>query len=202
LWINAESKGEKFMLISETPSQAFNAQAGRELGPSNQYINIAAYFDAQSLPELAGFFYRQSDEERMHALKFVHYVADAGGTVMLPAIDAPSHKIESPEKAVQLSLDWEMEVTSQINGLMDMAIKENDHIAQDFLRWFMTEQPEEVSTMDELLAMIRRAGRDGLLLVEEYIVRRTPRRWRGLRIGPSDSGRHQSARRPDGWLCL
>jgi ferritin len=165
-------KERNSMLISDTLSQAFNAQAGRELGASNQYINIAAYFDAQSLPELAGFFYRQADEERMHALKFVHYVADAGGSVKLPAIEAPGHNIETPEKAVQLSLDWEMEVTGQINGLMDLAIKENDHIAQDFLRWFVTEQLEEVSTMDELLSIIKRAGKDGLLLVEEYIVRR------------------------------
>jgi bacterioferritin B len=53
-----------------------------------------------------------------------------------------------------------------------LAIKENDHIAQDFLRWFVTEQLEEVSTMDELLSVIRRAGEKQLLLVEDFLVRK------------------------------
>jgi ferritin len=159
------------MLISKTLNEAFTAQAGRELGASNQYINIAAYFDVESLPELAAFFYRQSDEERMHAMKFVHYVTEAGGEVTLPEVPAPPGGIKTAEDAVRRALDWELEVTQQINGLMDLAIKENDHIAQDFLRWFVTEQLEEVSSMDQLLSIIRRAGEGGLLMVEEYLAR-------------------------------
>ena len=159
------------MLISEKLAEAFNGQAGRELAASNQYINIATYFDVESLPELAAFFYRQSDEERMHAMKFVHYVAEAGGNVAIPAIQAPPGGIKTAEQAAKMALDWELEVTRQINGLMDLAIKENDHIAQDFLRWFVTEQLEEVSSMDRLLSVIRRAGEAGLLMVEQYLSR-------------------------------
>jgi ferritin len=160
------------MLISEKVNAAMNQQIGRELGASNQYLNIAAYFDREALLELAGFFYRQSDEERMHALKFVNYIVDAGGSVSVPAVDAPKQAIESAETAVKLSVDWEMEVTRQINALMDMAIKENDHISQDFLRWFVSEQLEEVSTMESLLSVVRRAGQGGLLFVEDYLARR------------------------------
>jgi len=160
------------MLISEKLTTAMNDQVGRELGASNQYINIATYFDSESLPELATFFYRQADEERMHAMKLVHYIVDAGGKVAVPAVEEPMVEIESAEHAAKLSLDWELEVTSQINNLMDMAIEEKDHIGQDFLRWFVTEQLEEVSTMDELLTVIRRAGESGLLFVEDYLVRR------------------------------
>ena len=159
------------MLISKELETAMNAQIGREFGASLQYVNIAAYFDADSLPQLASFFYRQADEERMHAMKFVHYILDAGGGIDIPSIDPTPTGIDTAEKAVQMALDWEMEVTKQINGLMDMAIKQSDHIAQDFLRWFVTEQLEEVSTMDELLGVVRRAG-DQLLLVEEYVARR------------------------------
>jgi bacterioferritin B len=160
------------MLISEKMNAELNAQAGRELGASNQYMNIAAYFDNEGLPELSAFFFRQSGEERQHALRFVNYVLDAGGKVAVPAIDAPPSDIGSAERAVQLSLDWEMEVTQQINTLMDLAIKQNDHITQEFLRWFVDEQLEEVSTMDELLSVVRRAGEANLLFVEQYIVRK------------------------------
>ena len=161
------------MLISDKLAKAMSDQVGRELGASNQYAAIAAYFDSEALNELASFFYRQSDEERMHALKFVHYVADAGGKVLIPAVAAPQSAIDSAETAARLSLDWELEVTRQINGLMDIAIQEKDHIAHGFLEWFVNEQLEEVNTMNELLAVIRRAGNDGLLLVEQFLARRS-----------------------------
>lgn len=160
------------MLLSENLNKALNAQIGSELGASNQYLMIASYFDNESLPELASFFFRQSDEERMHAMKILHYILEAGGKVEIPAVPAPPKKIDSAETAAQMALDWELEVTKQINNLMDIAIKENDHISQDFLRWFVAEQLEEVSTMDEILSVIRRAGENQLLLVEEFLVRK------------------------------
>jgi ferritin len=158
------------MLISDKLNQSMNKQIGSELGASNHYLKIAAYFDSESLPELAGFFYRQSDEEREHALKFVHYILDAGGVVDIPALEAAPTEIASAEAAVKLALDWEIEVTRQINSLMDQAIEEKDHIAQQFLGWFVDEQLEEVSTMDALLAVVKRAG-DQLLFVEQYVER-------------------------------
>lgn len=158
------------MLISKALEESFNVQIGREFGASLQYVNIAAYFDADDLPQLAAFFYRQSEEERMHAMKFVKYVIDAGGEVHVPGVEEPKYDFASAEEAAQAALAWEEEVTNQINGLMDMAISQNDHIAQDFLRWFVTEQLEEVSTMNTLLNVIRRAETN-ILWVEDYLAR-------------------------------
>ena len=158
------------MLISKELENAINAQIGREFGASLQYVNIATYFDSESLPQLSAFFYRQAEEERMHAMKFVHYIVDTGGQVKVPAVSGPKYDFASAEEAVQAALDWEMEVTRQINALMDLAIKQSDHIAQDFLRWFVTEQLEEIKTMDTLLRVVRRAG-DNLLWVEDFLAR-------------------------------
>ena len=158
------------MLISKQLEEAINAQIGQEFGASLEYVSIASYFDNENLEELAAFFFRQSDEERMHALKFVQYVLDAGGQVRIPAIPAARHDFQSAEDAVEAALNWEMEVTHLINGLMDIAVQEKDYIAQSFLKWFVDEQLEEVSTMDTLLGIVRRA-KDNLLLVEEYLAR-------------------------------
>ena len=111
------------MLISDKMNQELNKQVGSELGASNQYVNVAAYFDNEGLPELSGFFFRQSAEERVHAMRFVDYILDAGGKVAVPAIEAPPSEIDSAEKAVELSLNWEMQVTGQINALMDLVDK-------------------------------------------------------------------------------
>jgi bacterioferritin B len=161
---------ETNMLISKELNEAMNKQIGSELGASNQYIKIASFFENENLPELSGFFFRQSDEERVHAMKFVHYILEAGGEVNIPQIAAAPAGIKSAEEALQMALDWEMEVTKQINGLMDLAIKQGDHIAQNFLRWFVDEQLEEVSTMDQMLGVVKRAG-DQLLFVEQYVQR-------------------------------
>ena len=158
------------MLISKELEAAMNAQVGSEFGASLQYVNIASYFDADSLPQLAAFFYRQADEEKVHAMKFVHYIVDAGGQVRVPSVEEPKFDFQSAKEAVQAALDWEVEVTKQINALMDLAIEQNDHIGQDFLRWFVSEQLEEVSTMDTLLTVVDRAG-DNMLWVEDYLAR-------------------------------
>lgn len=159
------------MLISGKLENALNAQVGREMGASLQYLAIAAYFDRLTLKQLASFFYRQSDEEREHALKFLHFIIEAGGTVRLPEIAAPRGEFHTAEECAQLSLDWEREVTSQIYELVDCAKEDRNYIALRFLDWFVSEQLEEVSLMDGLLAIIRRAGEDNLLQVEDYLAR-------------------------------
>lgn len=158
------------MLISEEMNEAMNQQIGSELHASNQYLNLASYFERDGLPELAGFFFRQSDEEREHALRFIEFLLDAGGEVAIPEIAAPPTDVKAAVDAVQRALDWELKVTRQINELMDLAIEQNDHTSQQFLRWFVDEQLEEVSTMEELLSVVRRAG-DNLLMAEQYVVR-------------------------------
>jgi ferritin len=157
------------MLISKPMNAALNAQVGHEFGASLQYVQIATYFDREGLPTLANHFYKQSEEEREHAMKFVRFIADAAGEVAIPAIPAPQSTFKSAEEAVRKSVDWEVSVTKQINGLMDLAIKDNDHITRNFLNWFMEEQLEEVSSMETLLSMVRRAGESGLLFVESYL---------------------------------
>jgi len=159
------------MLISQKMNTAINEQVGREFGAFLQYIAIAAHFDAQTLPRLAKHFYAQADEERDHAMRFVHYVVEAGGSAAIPAVAAPKGAFSSAEQAVQLSLDWEEEVTRQIHNLVSLAVTERDYTTQNFLQWFVEEQLEEVSSMSQLLSVVRRAGEGSLLLVEAYLAR-------------------------------
>ena len=156
-------------LISETMNAQMNEQIGHEMGASMQYVNMAAYFDNAGLPVLTQHFFRQADEERQHGMKFVRYILDADGTVRIPAIPAPKSEFGSAEEAVALALEWEYTVTKQINSLLDLASKERDYVAHDFLEWFAREQLEECSSMDTLLKMIRRTGEAGLMLIENAL---------------------------------
>lgn len=158
------------MIINEKLVEAMNRQIRSEFSASQQYIALAIYFDGESLVELANFFYRQSEEEREHAMKFVHFLLEAGAKPIIPDLAEFKNEFASAAEAVQFALAQEIKVTDQINNLVTLAIAEQDHISNNFLQWFVTEQVEEVDTMTMLLQTIKHAG-SSLLLVEDFVRR-------------------------------
>jgi ferritin len=158
------------VLISQELADAFNAQVGHEFGASLQYVSIAAHFEQRQLKLLGRLFLEQSEEERQHAMKFVRYLLDTKAPLQIPPIPAPKPTFASADDAVQAALNWEMDVTKQITGLMDIAVKQTDYIAQSFLQWFVDEQLEEVVKMERLLEIIKQSGERNLLMVEAYLV--------------------------------
>jgi ferritin len=157
------------MLISKELQDAMNAQIGNEFGASMQYLGIASYFHKENLSLLAKLFFEQAEEEKEHAMKFVHYILDAFGELRIPAINAAKFDFTSAEEAVAAALKWEEEVTQQINNLVAIARSQNDYLARKFLDWFVEEQLEEINKMDQLLSVVRRAGERNLLMVEAYL---------------------------------
>jgi len=67
-----------------------------------------------------------------------------------------------------MAVDWEKEVTRQIYAMVDLSIQEKDYASQNFLQWFVAEQVEEVSSMENYLAIVQRAGEKNLLMLEAY----------------------------------
>jgi ferritin len=157
-------------MMSNKLAAGVNAQVGNELSASHQYIAIATDFDEEGLPALAQHFYKQSLEERDHAMRFVKMLLEAGAAVKIPAVPAPKSGFKNAAEAVKLALDSEMRVTAQINALMDQAIADKDHGNKNALEWFVNEQREEMSSMDTLLRMVKRAGESGLFFVENFLL--------------------------------
>jgi bacterioferritin B len=147
---------------------------GREFGAHFQYLAMSAWFEEEGLPELAGFFARQAAEEHGHGMKFFRYVLDTGGPVEIPAQGAPRAAFDDAEAVVAAAMAQEQQVTAWIAELVHLARDHRDVAAEAFLQWFVTEQVEEEATMNELLQVVRRAGSENLLLVEDYVVRRHP----------------------------
>lgn len=158
------------MLISRDLARAINQQIGNEFGAHMQYLSIAAHFRQKQLTLLTKLFFAQADEEKTHAMKFINYVLDTKAELQIPAIPAPKPVFANAEEAVQAALTWEQEVTGQITGLMQIAVKDNDYMSQSFLQWFIDEQLEEVVKMDRLLTIVRQSGEKNLLMVEAYLV--------------------------------
>ena len=158
------------MLISKQLNDNINAQIGNELGASMQYLQIASYFDSESLPNLAKFFFLQAEEENEHAMKFLHFLLEVGAVVEIPTIQKPKFKFGSAEECVKDALAWEVEVTKQIYNLVDIALKDKDYISQRFLDYYVSEQLEEISSMETLLAMVQRAGEKNLFQLDGRVL--------------------------------
>ena len=159
------------------PAQPFvdrlNEQVGHEFAASQQYLAIAVYYDDETLPRLAAFFYAQSLEERNHALMMIQYLLDAGVEAPIPGVDAPQTAFGDVVEPVALALAQERRVSEQINGLAGIARSEGDYTSEQFMQWFIKEQVEEVASMNDLLKVVTRA-KDNPLLAEEYLARESP----------------------------
>jgi ferritin len=153
-----------------TFAQTLNEQVGYEFAASQQYIAIATYYDAQTLPQLAAHFYRQAVEERNHAMMMVQYLLDADEEVVVSGVDAPQTQFSDAVAPVSLALAQEKRVTAQIVELVKLAREEGELVGEQFLHWFLQEQREEVASMTELLVVVER-GKDNLLHVEEHLGR-------------------------------
>src|SRR3954465_16071769 len=103
------------------PAAAFvdrlNEQVGHEVAAHQQYVSCAVYYDGETLPQLARFFYRQALEERDHAMMMVQYLLDAAADVFVPGVAAPQAGFSDVVAPVSLALAQERRVTEQINAL-------------------------------------------------------------------------------------
>ena len=156
------------------PADAFvaqlNEQIANEFAAHQQYLACAVYYDDETLPQLAGFFYRQAVEEREHAMMMVQYLMDTGAPARIPGVAAPVSEFADVVAPIALALEQEKRVSDQINALAATARQENDFSSEQFMQWFIKEQVEEVATMNDLLRVAERSRAD-VHDIEDYIAR-------------------------------
>lgn len=145
-------------------------QVGHEFSAHQQYVAIATYYDALTMPRMAALFYAQALEERDHAMMMIQYLLDKDEQIIIPAIDAPRMDFADVVEPVQLALDQENRVTEQINELTRLAREANDFASDQFMQWFIKEQVEEVAKMSDLLAVATRS-QDNLERLEDWVAR-------------------------------
>ena len=147
-----------------------NEQLGHEFGAHQQYIAIATYYDAQTMPQMAALFYAQALEERDHAMMMVQYLLDSDEIPVIPALEAPRSDFADVVEPVVLALEQEKRVTDQINELTRIAREHNDFASDQFMQWFIKEQVEEVAKMSDLLAVVTRS-KDDYERIEDWVAR-------------------------------
>ncbi len=152
---------------------ALNEQIANEFGAHQQYIGAAVYYDSETLPRLAAFFYRQAVEERNHAMIMVQYLLDTDEEVRIPDIESKRTSFDDAVAPVRMALEQEERVGEEINALFKLARENGEYRAEQFMQWFVKEQVEEVALMHDLLNVVERSS-ENLLQVEDYLARERP----------------------------
>ena len=145
-------------------------QIRNEFTASQQYVAVAVWYDEQDLPRLASHFYKQSLEERNHAMMMVQYLLDKDIRPQIPSVGEVESDFKTALEPLELALAQEITVTQQIETLARTARDESDYIGEQFMQWFLKEQVEEVSTMKTLVNVANRAGED-LFHLEDFLAR-------------------------------
>jgi bacterioferritin B len=155
---------------SERFVNALNDQIGREFNAAHQYTAVAAWYDRETFPRLAKFFFDQAEEERGHAMKMVDYLRDTGAELRLGEVSAPKTTFKDHIEPIRIALEQEKKVTVSISEIFEIARETNDFASESFMQWFVDEQVEEESTMDALLQVAERVCEYPMML-EEFLAR-------------------------------
>ncbi len=145
-------------MLSKKMQEALNEQIRIEAESSQVYLAMASWAENQpGIDNVTSFFYKHSDEERMHMLKLIHFVNERGGFASVPALPQPPLTFPSIKHAFKELLKHEIFVSESINKVIDIALEEKDYATHNFLQWYVAEQIEEEAlarTMNDKLELI------------------------------------------------
>ena len=160
-------------MLSKTIQAALNEQVKIEAQSSQVYLAMASWAEIQpGIDNITQFFYRHSEEERMHMLKLIHFINERGGFAVIPALEQPNKTYPSIKHAFKELLKHEIHVSESINRLVDIALQEKDYATHNFLQWYVAEQIEEEALARTLNDKLELIGDDksGLYLFDRDIL--------------------------------
>lgn len=162
-------------MINSELEQIINEQINKELYSEYLYLAMKLHFEDMNLQGFVNWFDVQVQEEHAHAVGFMNYLTERGGSVKLMAIDKPEVKGNTPLEVFKQVLEHEEYVTSLINSVADVAEKVKDRAAMSFVDWYIKEQVEEESNVGNVLKTLELIGDDkkALLLFDKDLATRT-----------------------------
>jgi ferritin len=149
------------MKMNADLEQAFNQQITVEFEASMVYRQLAIEMEGMDLPGMAAWLRHQADEEIVHANKFIDHLADRDNHPVIGAIAAPKTSVESVLDCFTAALEHERKVSESIRDLYRRADAAGDLDSRPLLMWFLSEQVEEESVVNEIVGRVKLINDDG-----------------------------------------
>lgn len=147
-------------MVNAKVEKAINEQIRKEEYSSRLYLAMASWCERKGYQGAGNFLFKHSDEERFHMLKLIHYLNDRGGYSRLMHIDEPPDEYDSLQVIFEQILKHEKYITGSINDLYEICVNEKDYTTANFLHWYITEQIEEESLVNNILDKMKLAGNE------------------------------------------
>jgi len=160
-------------MLSKKMQDGLNEQVKIEAQSSQVYLAMASWAEIQpGIDNITAFFYRQSDEERQHMLKLIHFINDRGGSAIVSNLEQPTLTFPSINDAFKSLLEHEITVSKSINNLVEIALNIKDYATHNFLQWYVAEQIEEEALAKTICDKLELIGddRSGLYLFDRDIL--------------------------------
>lgn len=159
-------------MLPKKVETALNQQIEIEAQSSQFYLAMASWAECNGYPGVSQFLYLHSDEERMHMLKLVKYVNERGGHAIVPALSQPPKSFKDVISVFEKLLSHEVMVSSEINKVVDVCLREKDYATHNFMQWYVSEQIEEEALARTIMDKIKMIGNDkgGLYLFDRDIL--------------------------------
>ena len=160
----------KTSLLADTESK-LNKQVRMEGISSFYYLSMASWCETKGFVNAAQFLYDHADEEKMHMLKLMRYINEAGGHAHAPEITNLRHEYGSLRELFDQVLEHEIAVSNAINNLADYCFGVKDFASFNFLQWYVQEQREEEAVARRIIEFFEIIGEEGqgLWLIDEQI---------------------------------
>tara|TARA_B100000965_G_C19493940_1_gene714320 strand:+ start:152 stop:700 length:549 start_codon:yes stop_codon:yes gene_type:complete len=168
-------KLKKKTMLTNKVEKALNKQIEIEANSSQYYLAMASWAETKGFEGVATFLFDHSDEERQHMLKLVKYVNERGGHAIVPPLPKPPKIFDCLSHVFQKLLDHEVMVTTEINKVVDICLKDKDYTTHNFMQWYVAEQIEEEALARKILDKLKLIGDDkgGLYLFDRDITTMT-----------------------------
>ncbi|HFU74453.1 MAG TPA: ferritin [Helicobacteraceae bacterium] len=162
-------------MISKKMAKLLSTQLNQEFYSAYLYLSISAYCTHIDFNGAAKWFKLQYEEEHMHATKIYNYLTEQSVHITLDQINKPPKKFGTILEVFQKSLEHEKIMTHSLNNLSDKALKDKDHATYNLLQWFVNEQVEEESSIEEIISKIKlvKDSGYGLLMIDNELAQRT-----------------------------
>ena len=146
--------------LSKKMQEALIKQMTKEAHASQIFLSLGVWADTEGYAGIANFLYRHSQEERNHMIKFMRYILDRGGKPKVEAIAAPPANPKTLTDCFNKVFESEVDNTSAIYKLVDLAFEQKDWATWNFMQWFVKEQIEEEKLALGLIDKLKIAGGD------------------------------------------
>ena len=148
-------------MIKPEMIQALNNQLNKEFHSAYLYLGMSAYASANGFNGCTKWFNMQYQEEVTHAMKLFKYLEEQNADIKLKDIKVGNVKANSIIEVFKQAYKHEQKMTTALNNLSDLAMKQKDHATYSLLQWYINEQVEEEALFSEIIDKLKMVGTDG-----------------------------------------